>query len=99
MLARTPPNTDVLFLGDINARVGKAENKVEEGIIGIYGEKNAKRNLGGKLAIEFLQERNLTCINAIRHRTLFTADPRKIHSLISLPCQEPCIAKNMRHNL
>ena len=63
-LARTPPNTDVIFLGDINARVGKAECKIEERIIGRYGEKNTKRNLGGKLAIELLQECNLTCINA-----------------------------------
>ena len=45
-LARVPPNTDVIFLGDINARVGKAEHKIEERIIGRYGEKNEKRNLG-----------------------------------------------------
>ena len=76
-LAKTPPNTDVIFLGDINARVGKAESKIEERIIGRYGEKNAKRNLGGKLAIEFLQECNLKCINA---RTPSTVPPYTFHS-------------------
>ena len=63
-LARTPLNTDVIFLGDMSVRRGKAECKIEEGIIGRYGEKNEKRNLGGKLAIDFLQECKLTCINA-----------------------------------
>ena len=48
-------NTDIIFMGDINARVGCAQNNVEENAIGRFGEPNGKRNLGGELSHRVFQ--------------------------------------------
>ena len=61
---RSDPNkTDVVFLGDVNARVGRADCRAEEEIIGRYGEPNNKRNTSGKFALQFMQEHELVSLN------------------------------------
>ena len=77
VLSKAPNDTDVIFLGDTNARIGRAVSEIEEQTIGKYGEKNAKRNLGGTLAIQFLQECNLRSLNA---RSPSASPPYTFHS-------------------
>ena len=87
VLAKKAQTTDVVFLGDINARIGRASNSDEEKFIGKYGEENQKRNLGGSLAIDFFRECSLTSLNARQPSTHvpFTFHSRaKGHSLIDI---------------
>ena len=76
-LSTAPPSTDTVFMGDINARVGRARDDAEASFIGKYGEPNDKRNAGGNHAIEFLQENNLICLNG---RTASDFPPYTFHS-------------------
>jgi len=60
-LKKCPDDTDVVFLGDINARMGKARNEAEEGHISSSGEEI--RNAAGVDALAFLQQLDLVCLN------------------------------------
>jgi len=60
-LRRSPRDADVVFLGDINARVGRATTPVEEESISTQGEQ--VRNTSGEDALAFLQSADLVCLN------------------------------------
>lgn len=55
------PNTDVIFMGDINARVGCPRTDTESETLGRYGE--AVRNASGEAAVQFLVDTDLVCLN------------------------------------
>ena len=52
---------DHIFTGDINGRMGKPQNPVEEAHLGLYGE--STRNPSGKRAVQFLIDEDLVCLN------------------------------------
>ena len=54
-------DTDVVFLGDINARMGRAVNAEESQHISTCGE--TIRNISGEEALSFLQRTDLVCLN------------------------------------
>ena len=60
-LKKCPPDTDVVFLGDINARMGRAQNEVELEHISSLGENT--RSVSGSEALSFLEEMSLICLN------------------------------------
>ena len=62
--SKAPQSTDTIFMGDINARIGKADSDYGEEVIGKYGEPSSKRKTSGKAALEFLLDSHLTCLNA-----------------------------------
>jgi len=60
-LKKCPDDTDVVFLGDINARMGQARNEAEAEHISSRGE--YVRNAPGVDALAFLQRVDLVCLN------------------------------------
>ena len=56
-----PDDTDTVFLGDINARMGRAQNDEEAHHISKCGE--TTRNASGREALSFLQRTDLVCLN------------------------------------
>ncbi|GMU74482.1 MAG: hypothetical protein AMXMBFR44_6790, partial [Candidatus Campbellbacteria bacterium] len=64
-LKSSPADTDVIFLGDINARMGKAQNPNELEHISAKGE--STRSVSGTDALAFLEEMNLVCLNDRDH--------------------------------
>ena len=76
-------------MGDINARIGKPENEVEERYIGKYGENT--RNEPGKRAMQFFIDTDLLCLNnrTITDQVQYTyhQSGRETHkSIIDLIC-------------
>lgn len=60
-LRRSPTDTDVVFLGDINARMGRA--RTEEEALYLSATAESKRNVAGREALQFLAEFDLVCLN------------------------------------
>ena len=75
-LSKSPPNTDTVFMGDINARFGSARSTEEAKVIGRFGESNENRNTGGRHAIEFFLGCNLVCLSG---RTPCEHPPYTLH--------------------
>ena len=79
---RAPENTDIVFMGDINARLGSAQTAEEEQTLGKYGEKK-KRDKHGENAYHFLMENDLTSLNS-RHATktgLWSSRPIRVSGI------------------
>ena len=96
-LTKAPRDTDVVFLGDINARCGSAKNCTEERVIGRYGEPNTKRNLGGELAIQFFEGCNLRCLNArtpTEHPPFTFHSRQNGHSIIDIIAVSDAMSRN-----
>lgn len=60
-LKQCPEDTDTVFFGDINVRMGHAENEEEEHHISLAGE--STRNPSGREALAFLQRTDMVCLN------------------------------------
>jgi len=58
---KLPKNLDIIFMGDINARVGNPQNDHERAFLGRYGE--TERNNDGDNAVDFMDKAGLICLN------------------------------------